>query len=205
VPAGQPLAAFILERNMNRYLVIASALLVAVLTPAESLAQQASHEHTPAQAAAEISKGRFRFSPELEKIKGLAGRWEGTTFRQREGTSAAVVTYEVTSGGSAVIERLFPGTRMEMTTIYHDDSSGRLTAEHYCNAANQPRLKLTEVKGDRLLFVLSPDSDLKADLEGHAHELTLTLGADGSLIHDWLNHYLGKPAQERNITLNRIK
>jgi len=190
---------------MNRYLVIASALLVTALTYSESLAQQTSHQHTPAEAAAEISKARRRFSPELEKIKALAGRWEGTTFREREGTSAAVVTYEVTSGGSAVIERLFPGTRMEMTTMYHDDSSGRLTAEHYCNAANQPRLKLTEATGDTLSFVLSPDSDLKADLEGHAHELTLTLGADGSLIHDWLNHYLGRPAAERNITLTRIK
>jgi hypothetical protein len=205
VPAEESPAAFILERIMNRYLAIVTALLVTALTHAESLAQQATHQHTPAEAAAEISKARRRFSPELEKIKALAGRWEGTTFREREGTNAAVVTYEVTSGGSAVIERLFPGTRMEMTTIYHDDSTGRLTAEHYCNAANQPRLKLTESKGDRMFFVLSPDSDLNADLEGHAHELTLTLGADGSLIHDWLNHYLGRPAQERNITLNRIK
>lgn len=204
-PADAPPAVLILERIMNRHLVVGTALLAA-LTHAETLtAQQAAHEHTPAQAAAEIAKARRDFSAELEKIKALAGRWEGTTFREREGTSAAVVTYEVTSGGSAVIERLFPGTRMEMTTIYHDDSTGRLTAEHYCNAANQPRLKLMEVKGDRLSFVLSPDSDLKADLEGHAHELTLTMGADGSLIHDWLNHYLGRPAQERNITLRRIK
>jgi hypothetical protein len=191
---------------MKRPLVVPIALLVTALTHAEPLAaQQAAHEHTPAQAAAEIAKARRDFSPELEKIKSLAGRWEGTTFREREGKSAAVVTYEVTSAGSAVIERLFPGTQREMTTLYHDDSTGRLTAQHYCNAANQPRLKLTESKDGRLHFVLSPDSDLRADLEGHAHELTLTLGADGSLTHDWLNHYLGKPGQERNITLSRTK
>jgi len=190
---------------MKRRLVIPTSLLLAVLTQGAAVIAQEPHAHTPAEAAAELAKARHRFSPELEKIKALAGRWEGTTFRQREGTSDAVVTYEVTSGGSAVIERLFPGTQREMTTIYHDDSAGRLTADHYCNAANQPRLKLSESKGERMSFVLSPDSDIKADLEGHAHELTLTLGADGSLIHDWLNHYLGAPAQQRNIKLTRSR
>jgi hypothetical protein len=62
-----------------------------------------------------------------------------------------------------------------------------------------------ESMGERLYFVLSPDSDIKADIEGHAHELTLRVGADGSLTHDWLNHYLGAPAAKRNITLTRIK
>ena len=43
-----------------------------------------------------------------------------------------------------------------MTTVYHDDSTGRLTADHYCNAANQPRLKLAQSQGERLSFILSP-------------------------------------------------
>ena len=197
---------------MNRYRTIAAAVAAGVISVSTVRAQQASHDHAPAvaaqdpvAAARELSAARFRFSPELQKIKSLAGRWEGTTFREREGTNPAVVTYEVTAGGSAVIERLFPGTAREMTTLYHDDSSGRLMATHYCNAANQPRLRLKESDGERLYFVLSPDSDIKVELEGHAHELTLRLGADGSLVHDWLNHYLGKPAAERNLTLTRLK
>jgi hypothetical protein len=191
-------------------MIAAGLMVLGLVSVVPVAAQQASHDHTPAAAAKEpaaaareLSAARFRFSPELQKIKALAGRWEGTTFREREGTNPAVVTYEVTAGGSAVIERLFPGTAREMTTVYHDDSSGRLVAAHYCNAANQPRLRLKESDGERLYFVLSPDSDIKADLEGHAHELTLQLGADGSLVHDWLNHYLGKPAAERNIKLTR--
>src|SRR5689334_19644600 len=189
-----------------RLRIITAGLLVAGVAAIVQLhAQEASHEHTPAEAAREIATARHRYSPELEKIKALAGRWEGQTFRASEGTNPAVVTYEVTSGGSAVIERLFPGTKGEMTTIYHEDSSGRLMADHYCNAANQPRLRLTESDGERLYFVLSPDSDLKADLEGHAHELTLRIGADGTLVHDWFNHYLGQPSAKRNITLTRTK
>ena len=190
---------------MNRNLIVAAAFVLSATAAWPVMAQQASHAHTPAEAAAELAKARRQFSSELEKIKGLAGRWDGTTFREREGTSAAVVTYEVTAAGSAVIEKLFPGTQREMTTVYHDDSSGRLIATHYCNAANQPRLRLTESNGGRLYFVLSPDSDIKADIEGHAHELTLLVGADGSLTHDWLNHYLGQPGQQRNITLTRTK
>jgi hypothetical protein len=53
--------------------------------------------------------------------------------------------------------------------------------------------------------VLAPDADIKADLEGHAHELTLAFGAAGSLTHDWLNHYLGSPAAKRNIKLHKVK
>jgi hypothetical protein len=183
---------------------IATALVI-LGTSYPVLAQQpAPHDHSPAAAAAELAAARRNLSPELQRIKNLAGRWEGTTFREREGTSAAVVTYAVTSGGSAVIETLFPGTAREMTTVYHDDSSGRLIAQHYCNAANQPRLRLAQSGGDRLYFVLAPDADIKADLEGHAHELTLTFAADGSLAHDWLNHYLGQPSAERAIQLKKV-
>ena len=167
--------------------------------------QPATHDHSPAAAAAELAASRRRFSPGLEMMRSLAGRWEGTTFREREGTTTAVVTYALTGAGSAVIETLFPGTVREMTTVYHDDSSGRLVAQHFCNAANQPRLRLMESQENRLYFVLAPDADIKADLEGHAHELTLLLGVDGSLSHDWLNHYLGRPGQQRNIQLRKVK
>jgi hypothetical protein len=193
----------------------AAIILVAIATPLGAQ-QPATHDHAPAAppavataelraAAAELSAARRRFSPGLERMKSLAGRWEGTTFREREGTSAAVMTYSVTGAGSAVIETMFPGTAREMTTVYHDDSSGRLVATHYCNAANQPKLRLTESDGTTLRFVLAPDADIKADLEGHAHNLTVTLTPDGSLVHDWLNHYLGQPSAARNIALKKVQ
>lgn len=190
---------------MKKYYVVATALVLSAVVVRLVQAQEAPHVQTPREAAAELSKARFRFSAELEKIKGLVGRWEGTTSRVADGSLTAVVTYETTAAGSAVIEKLFPGTKAEMTTIYHDDSTGRLVADHYCNAANQPKLRLTESTGERLYFVLSPDSDIRADLEGHAHELTLLIGPDGTLTHDWLNHYLGAPAAKRNIQLTRVK
>jgi hypothetical protein len=193
-------------KKLSAHAVAALAIAI-VLVSASNLAgqQAAAHDHTPREEAAALSAARFRFSPELEKIRSLAGRWEGTTFREREGTNPAVVTYALTGAGSAVIETLFPGTKQEMTTVYHDDSHGRLVAEHYCNAANQPKLRLVGSTKDSLSFVLAPDADIRADLEGHAHELTLAFGEDGSLTHDWLNHYLGNPAAKRNIKLQRVK
>jgi hypothetical protein len=180
--------------------------LLFLLASTQSLvAQETAHDHGAAPTAAELSKARYRFSPELQKIKSLAGRWEGTTFRKSEGTNPAVMTYSVTGAGSAVVETMFPGAKNEMTTVYHDDSSGHLVAEHYCTAANQPKLRLAESKDGRMDFVLSQDSDLKADIEGHAHKLTITFAADGTIIHDWLNHYMGNPAEERNISLKRTK
>ncbi len=115
------------------------------------------------------------------------------------------MTYTITGGGSAVVETMFPGTKGEMTTVYHDDSKGRLTADHYCTAANQPKLRLVASKGEQLDFELSPDSDIVAGVEGHAHKLTVIIHADGTLQHDWMNHYLGNPAAERNFRLTRVK
>ena len=192
------------QLSMHAMATLAAAIVVGS-TSSVAGQQPAAHQHTPREEAAALSAARFRFSPELEKMRSLAGRWEGTTFREREGTNPAVVTYAITGGGSAVIEVLFPGTTREMTTVYHDDSQGRLVAMHYCNAGNQPRLRLAASTNDQLSFVLAPDADIRADLEGHAHELTLTFGADGSLTHDWLNHYLGNPAAKRNIKLQKVK
>jgi hypothetical protein len=181
-------------------LALAAVALTFTLT-----AQESVHDHSATATAKEISKARYTFSPELQKLKTLAGRWEGTTFRASEGTNPAVMTYSVTGAGSAVVETMFPGARNEMTTVYHDDSSGHLVAEHYCTAANQPKLRLMEFTNGRMEFLLSPDSDLKADIEGHAHNLSITFGEDGTIVHDWLNYYMGNPAEKRNITLKKVK
>ncbi len=51
-------------------------------------------------------------SPEFQRIKALAGRWQGTSV-SGERTEQAAVEYQVTSGGSAVVENFFPGRRMK--------------------------------------------------------------------------------------------
>lgn len=147
--------------------------------------------------------GQRANSPELEILKSLEGRWEGST---TPGDPEAVVTYMVTSGGTAVVETLFPGTRREMMTVYHDDPNGQLVMTHYCNAGNQPLLSLVDSSGDQLRFELSPnDRTIDVENEWHAHGLTLTVGEDGTLAHDWRYWNNGERQGGRKIELVKVE
>jgi hypothetical protein len=146
----------------------------------------------------------------LQALKALAGSWSGPTYKHNKddrvwAEEPAVVTYKVTGAGSAVVETLFPGQPNEMTTVYHDDSAGNLVMTHYCNARNQPKMELVSFEDHRLKFELTDDADIDAAHEHHAHELTITLGEDGSLMHDWKNHNMGEAADMRNIKLVRME
>jgi len=145
----------------------------------------------------------------LQALKALAGSWSGPTYKHKDervwAEEEAVVTYKVTGAGSAVVETLFPGKPNEMTTVYHDDSAGNLVMTHYCNARNQPKMELVNFENNRLEFKLAADADIDAGHEHHAHELTITLGEDGSLQHDWTNHNMGAAADMRNIKLIRLE
>ena len=147
--------------------------------------------------------GQQANSPELELMKSLEGRWEGST---TPGDPEAVVTYLVTSGGTTVVERLFPGTRREMMTVYHDDENGQLVMTHYCNAGNQPFLSLIESSDNQLNFALSPnDRTIDVESEWHAHGLTLTVGEDGTLAHEWRYWNEGERRGGRDIQLVKVE
>jgi len=78
----------------------------------------------------------------FERLKTLAGEWEGTFEWSggRTGSGNLRVTYALTGGGSALVENLVMGGVPTMTTVYHLDGSD-LRMTHYCAARNQPRLK----------------------------------------------------------------
>lgn len=87
-------------------------------------------------------------SPELQRIKSLAGKWatESSMFGKKE---KLYTEYEVTAGGSAVLERIFPGTPHEMVSVYYDDN-GKLAMTHYCIMRNRPTLKLSSSTDDTI-------------------------------------------------------
>lgn len=88
-------------------------------------------------------------SPELQRIKSLAGRWvtESSMFGKKE---KLYTEYEVTANGSAVLERIFPGTPNEMLSVYYDDDKGKLAMTHYCIMRNRPTLKLVNSSPDTI-------------------------------------------------------
>ena len=79
-------------------------------------------------------------SPGFEKLKSLAGNWEG-----KDGEGHPVeVSYKLVSNGSVLMEEISHGG---MVTMYHQDGD-RLMMTHYCMTKNQPRMRTEPIKGD---------------------------------------------------------
>ena len=78
----------------------------------------------------------------FETFKGLEGRWA----IQSEGKTLSIeMTYAVGSKGSIVTKQF----GKELSVIYRDGESLMMT--HFCNAGNEPRLRLKESNSPGLL------------------------------------------------------
>lgn len=96
----------------------------------------------------------------LAKLKSLAGTWTGANDQ-----GPYTVEYEVVGNGSAVVERLFPGTPHSMVTVYHLDGDA-LVATHYCSIGNQPHLRLDGAAsdGNSLVFGYTGGTNIRPDV-----------------------------------------
>ena len=83
-------------------------------------------------------------SPQWEKIKSLAGEWDGYSLHDGKKIPARV-TVKMTGDGSALMHVLGPGSPHEMVTMFHMDKE-ELLATHYCAAHNQPRFRAVPAK-----------------------------------------------------------
>jgi hypothetical protein len=109
----------------------------------------------------------------LDRLKGLAGTWVEAD-KDGKPTDKVVSVVKVTAAGSTVHETLFPGTPMEMISVYHLDK-GELVMTHYCALGNQPRMKAdpdSPANQIRWKFVGGTNLDPAKDM--HMHEGTLT-------------------------------
>lgn len=128
-------------RRLN--LVLSCSLaLISALTTTSPLAQHKDEHHAP-EAPPNIS------SPELNRIKALAGRWTSTTSMFGKKDEQVFTEYAVTAGGSAVLETIFPGTPNEMVSVYYDDQ-GKLAMTHYCMMRNRPHFTIVESEKDKI-------------------------------------------------------
>ncbi len=141
-------------------------------------------------------------SAEFEQIKALVGVWEGTSESHGK-IEKSSVEYSLTSGGSAIVEKLFPGTPHEMVSIYHDQN-GKLNMTHYCMLGNQPVLSVVSSNSQEIQLELSKDSDIDADKEMHMHALKISFPDANSMIHEWTLFKEGKAADTTTITVKRL-
>ena len=120
------------------------------------------------------------------RIKSLAGQWESVGGKGEHSR----ISYEVISGGSAVMERFtsddMPHGSGEMITIYYLDR-GELVLTHYCIAHNQPHLRATryDEKTGELDFDFVNGGNIATGNEGHMHSMRMRFVDDHHLQSEW--------------------
>ena len=133
-------------------------------------------------------------------ISALEGTW------QRSDRTGATSTAEfaLSSGGSVVVETMFPGTEHEMTNMYSLDGNS-LVMTHYCAGGNQPTMRATAMDGNQLSFRTVGVRDLNAPDEPYMGEMTLVFLADGTVEQRWIGLKEGAPdpGHEMTFTLRR--
>jgi hypothetical protein len=167
----------------------ATLLLAAILTAVVTFAESESQTTITPKAA-------------FEKLKGLAGEWHGTEGEKDKGHPAAV-TYRTTSGGSAVMETLFPGSDHEMVTLYHLDGD-KLVLTHYCMLANQPKMALTgKSTADELVFDFAGGSNVRPMKDMHMHSLRLRFENKDAITTEWDMFDAGQKVDSKKFFLTR--
>ena len=141
-------------------------------------------------------------SAEFQRMKSLAGVWEAPDPMAPGGKTKVV--YEVTSNGSAVVERLGPGTPYEMVSVYHDEK-GKLAMTHYCAIGNQPRLALESASPDKIKLVFSKNNVINPKKEDHMHSLEITFLGPDQVKQEWSGYRGGKLEKPTVFTLARVK
>src|SRR6266404_5805224 len=119
----------------------------------------------------------------FEKMKSLAGHWEGST----PGDGKLTADIEVTSGGNAVLERfqmIEGGKPMNMITMYYLDGD-TLKLTHYCHAGNQPTMAAAyDAAAGALTFDFVGAANLKPD-DLHMHHAVFKLVDANHLFGTW--------------------
>ena len=141
-------------------------------------------------------------SAEFEKLKSLAGTWQGST-DMGKGPMPITVQYRIVSGGSAVEERLFADTPMEMVTIYHE-KDGKPALTHYCTLCNRPAMALVKANDKTLTFDLAKDAGIDVAKEKHMHGVALTFDDADHLTQDWTLYEDGKEQPHHAFKLARV-
>jgi hypothetical protein len=141
----------------------------------------------------------------FEKLKSLAGSWEGRATSNEPGFSAdsVRVSLRVTSMGNALLhEMTAPGQKEDPISMLYLDGD-RLLLTHYCDMGNRPRMEGKMAPDGKMLkfdFV-----DVAGDIKpGHMHDVTFTFVDANHHVEDWTFILPGGKFRAR-IDLQRMK
>jgi hypothetical protein len=128
-----------------------------------------------------------------DRIVSLAGDWSGHMEDPIAGPLVSV-TFEVVSGGKAVVETLRPSDALPSTTVYFL-AGGKLRAVQYSPAGNQPAYKLGAASTTELaLLEFDGGTGFDANHDGHVHKGELRFVSPDRIEHRWF-HYVGPKEQ----------
>jgi hypothetical protein len=123
-------------------------------------------------------------SAAFDKLKLLAGEWEGKT---NEGGKElpATTSFRLVSDGSALMNVLGQGTPHEMVTMFHMDNND-LLATHYCAAHNQPRLRFVSTSDPKVVaFEFKDATNLSSPTAAHMIGVKFTLLDPNHHVEEW--------------------
>jgi len=140
----------------------------------------------------------------FEQLKSLAGHWE----TEKSNREKATLDLEMTSGGTAVIERAHvteEGKQVEMITLYYLDGE-QLKMTHYCMAGNQPTMRGLYVPDTKTLtFEFESATNLKSPNGGHMHHAVYTFIDNDHFKTTWTFRKDQKDAFTEDVTYVRAK
>jgi uncharacterized protein (TIGR03066 family) len=140
----------------------------------------------------------------FDQLKSLAGHWE----TEKSNTDKASLDLEVTSGGTAVIERAHvteAGKTVEMITLYYLDGE-QLKLTHYCMAGNQPTMHGAYAPDTKTItFEFEGATNLKSPNDGHMHHAVYTFIDSDHFKTTWTFRKDQKDAFTEDVTYVRSK
>lgn len=178
--------------------ILSTGLLLFVL----ALVNSAATAEKDAKAKTNDSKKAKQAKAIFEKIKSLSGEW---VHAKGEAKGISALSVRVIAGGSAVVERQFPGTAMEMVTVYHLDGDD-VMLNHYCVLGNQPRLRATMGdQKDTIVFSFVSATNLASKNDPHMHQGKMTFVDKDSIKSTWTKFVDGKAAEAHTFEMTRKK
>jgi len=118
----------------------------------------------------------------VETLKSLVGEWEGTA---SEGKRVRV-SYQLTSGGSTLLETILLADHPSMVTTYYVDGD-HLMMTHYCSLKNQPRMRsaLPAAQPKQLVFSFVDATNLSSPSQAHMHRVAFTFQDTDHFTQEW--------------------
>jgi hypothetical protein len=141
---------------------------------------------------------------EFKKLKGLVGTWKGTAQKGEGKPMETTNRFELTSGGTAILEKIGDGADHQMISVYCAEN-GKLVMTHYCTVGNQPKMSLVKSTDKSLVFAMKGTDGISSAKDMHMHAMTITWKDADHITEDWSMYVDGKSQGGCPFELTRVK